>query len=68
VHGTDLRKNSKSAIKLLQMVLATLHYSPNAKALRFGIRNHPKHTTHELQRTVGTTSPSVTPWEFAGVV
>jgi hypothetical protein len=39
------------------------------KALRFGIRNHPKHTTtHELHHTAGTTSPSVTPWEFAGVV
>jgi len=56
-----LCKNSKSAIKLLQMVLATPHYSPNAKTPRFGIRNHPKHTTHELQHTAGTTSPSVTP-------
>ena len=63
-----LCKNSKSAIKLLQMVLATPHYSPNAKTPRFGIRNHPKHTTHELQHTAGTTSPSATPWEFAGVV
>ena len=50
------------------MVLATPPYSPNAKTRRFGIRNHPKHTTHELQHTAGTTSPSVTPWEFAGVV
>jgi hypothetical protein len=54
----------------LQMVLATPHCSPNAKTPRFGIRNHPKpkHTTHELQHTAGTTSPSATPWEFAGVV
>ena len=50
------------------MVLATPHYPPNAKTPRFGIRNHPKHTTHELQHTAGTTSPSTTPWEFAGVV
>ena len=50
------------------MALATPPYSPNAKTPRFGIRNHPKHTTHELQHTAGTTSPSVTPWEFAGVV
>jgi hypothetical protein len=63
-----LCKNSKSAITLLQMVLATPHYPPNAKTPRFGIRNSPKHTTHELQHTAGTTSPSVTPWEFAGVV
>jgi hypothetical protein len=33
------------------MVLATPPYSPNAKTRRFGIRNHPKHTTHELQHT-----------------
>jgi hypothetical protein len=55
----SLRQNSKSAIKLLQMVLATPHYSPNAKTPRFGIRNHPKHTTHELLASCG---------KFAGVV
>jgi hypothetical protein len=43
---------------LLQVVMATPQ--SNAKALRFGIRNHhPKHTTHELQHTAGTTSPRV---------
>jgi hypothetical protein len=41
---------------------------PKCQNARFGNRNHPKHTTHELQRTAGTTSPSVTRWEFAGVV
>jgi hypothetical protein len=40
---------------------------PKRGVLAFA-RNHPKHTTHELQHTAGTTSPSVTPWEFAGVV
>jgi hypothetical protein len=50
------------------MALATPPCSPNAKTPRFGIRNHPKHTTHELKHTAGTTSPSVTPWEFDGVV
>jgi hypothetical protein len=49
------------------MVLATPQM-PKRGVLAFGIRNRPKHTTHELQRTAGTTSPSVTPWEFAGVV
>jgi hypothetical protein len=34
-----LRKNSKSAIKLLRMALATPPYSPNAKTRRFGIHN-----------------------------
>jgi hypothetical protein len=59
-----LLKNSKSAIKLLQMVLA----SPRMPKREFLRLNPPKHTTHELQRTAGTTPPSVTPWEFAGVV
>jgi hypothetical protein len=63
-----LCKNSKSAIKLLQMVLATPHYPPNAKTPRFGLRNRPKRTPHELQHTAGTTSPSVSPWLFAGAV
>jgi hypothetical protein len=64
VHGTYAKTANQ------RLVIADgAGYSPNAKTLRFGIRNHPKHTTHELQRTAGTTtSPSVTPWEFAGVV
>ena len=42
---------------------------PKRSVLAFGIAPNPKrHTTHELQHTAGTTSPSVTPWEFAGVV
>jgi hypothetical protein len=56
-----LRKNSKPAIKLLQMVLATPQIPERCgrqRCLRFGIRNHPKHTgAHELQHTAGTTSP-----------
>jgi hypothetical protein len=44
------------------MALATPPaYSPNAKTRRFGIRNHPKHTTHELQHTAGTTSAQCYP-------
>jgi hypothetical protein len=41
---------------------------PKSKTLCFDIRNHHKHTTHELQHTAGTISPSVSPWEIAGVV
>jgi hypothetical protein len=72
VHGWHLRKNSKSAIKLLQVVrMHGAGCSPNAKTLRFGIRNHPKHTTRELQHTAGTTShiaQCYPLWEFAGGV
>ncbi len=68
VHGTYAKTANQRLSYCRWCCLATPPYSPNAKTRRFGIRNHPKHTTHELQHTAGTTSPSVTPWEFAGVV
>jgi hypothetical protein len=63
VHGTYAKQQISDYV-----IADGAGYSPNAKTLHFGIRNHPKHTTHELQHTAGTTSPSATPWEFAGVV
>jgi hypothetical protein len=73
VHGT-YAKTATQRLSYCRWFWLLPPCSPNAKTPRFGIRNHPKHTTHELQNTAGTTPPSVmhTPWgpawEFAGVV
>jgi hypothetical protein len=42
---------------------------PKRDVLAFGITPNTQHTNElQLQHTAGTTSSSVTPWEFAGVV
>jgi hypothetical protein len=62
VHGTYAKTaNQRLSYCRWCWLLPTTPQMPKPKTPRFGIRNRPKHTTHELQRTAGTTSPSVTP-------
>jgi hypothetical protein len=67
VHGTYAKTaNKRLSYCRWRWLLPRTPQMPKRGVLAFGIT--PKPATHELQPTTGTTSPRVTPWEFAGVV